>query len=59
MKRRLHIPVREQQIWLSQVLRGHYGYFGVVGNHRSMEAFFKEVKLIWFKRCAGGDKRRK
>ena len=49
MKRRLHIPVREQQIWLSQVLRGHYGYFGVVGNHRSMEAFFKEVKLIWFK----------
>jgi hypothetical protein len=51
--------VREQQIWLSQVLRGHYGYFGVVGNHRSMEAFFKEVKLIWFKRCAGGDKRRK
>jgi RNA-directed DNA polymerase len=49
MKRRVHIPVQEQQLWLSQVLRGHYGYFGVVGNHRSMEAFSKGVKLIWFK----------
>ena len=49
MKRRLHIPVCEQQVWLSQILRGHYGYFGVVGNHRSMEAFFTEVKSIWFK----------
>ena len=49
MKRRIHIPVREQQLWLSQVLRGHYGYFGVVGNHSSMEAFFKGVKSIWFK----------
>jgi hypothetical protein len=41
--------VHEQQLWLSQVLRGHYGYFGVVGNHRSMEAFFKGVRSIWFK----------
>src|ERR1019366_7440000 len=32
MKRRLHIPVKEQQEWLSQILRGHYGYYGVVSN---------------------------
>jgi hypothetical protein len=41
MKRRIHsVTVQEQQIWLSQVLSGHYVYFGIVGNHSS-EAFFK------------------
>jgi len=49
MKRRIHIPVREQQVWLSQVLRGHYGYFGVVSNHRSLETFHKGVKMIWYR----------
>jgi hypothetical protein len=31
------------------VLRGHYGYFGVPYNWRSLNAFRPDVRRIWFK----------
>jgi RNA-directed DNA polymerase len=47
MKERLHLPVREQHQWLCQVLKGHYGYYGVIFNYRSMERFRHLVAKLW------------
>lgn len=47
MKRRRHEPVREQHAWLCQVLRGHYGYYAVIFNYRSLNMFYENIKLMW------------
>ena len=47
MKRRMHRRVREQHVWLSAVLRGHYGYYGITGNSRSLERFHRQVIRSW------------
>ena len=47
-KRRMHAPVAEQWKWLVSVLRGHYAYYGLPSNYRSMKAFHYELKRIWF-----------
>ncbi len=49
MKARLHAPVKAQHHWLCQVLRGHYGYYGVIFNYRSLHAFYDGVKRSWFR----------
>jgi hypothetical protein len=38
----------EQHHWYSSVLRGHYGYFGMPHNWRSLNGFRQEVRRIWF-----------
>ena len=43
MWKRMHIPVPDQWRWLSAVLRGHYGYYGLTGNYRAMKRFVREV----------------
>ncbi|MGB8841120.1 MAG: group II intron reverse transcriptase/maturase [Aliidongia sp.] len=47
MRRRMHIPVTDQWRWLSAVLRGHYGYYGLTGNYRAMKRFLQEVEVLW------------
>lgn len=47
MRRRMHIPITDQWQWLSAVLRGHYGYYGLSGNYRAMKHFLQEVEQIW------------
>lgn len=42
-----HRPVKEQWRTLVQKLRGHYGYYGVIGNSWSLERFFNEVRVAW------------
>jgi group II intron reverse transcriptase/maturase len=44
-----HLPIREQQEALARKVRGHYGYFGIVGNSRSLGRFFREVQRAWQK----------
>jgi len=46
-KRRMHSPVAKQHEWLSAVLRGHFAYFGLPSNMRSMASFAYEVKRLW------------
>ena len=48
-RRNLHKKVKEQHIRLSQMVRGHYNYYGVTGNDRSLKKFHLEVKRIWRK----------
>jgi RNA-directed DNA polymerase len=44
-----HLPIREQHAALRRKLVGHYNYFGIIGNYRSLRRFFREVQLAWRK----------
>ena len=48
-RRRMHWLMGEQQRWLVAVLRGHYTYYGVPTNFRSLSIFAYEVRKLWFK----------
>ncbi|MEK7214684.1 MAG: group II intron reverse transcriptase/maturase [Chloroflexota bacterium] len=48
--RRMHTPVAMQRAWLTSVLRGHYAYYGLPGNHHALKAFSWQVRRIWFRR---------
>ena len=47
LRRRLNVPVRKVGEWLSSVLRGHYRYYGVVGNSEALSRFRYEVARLW------------
>jgi group II intron reverse transcriptase/maturase len=49
LKRNRHLPVPVQQRMLRRALEGHYGYYGVTGNHRSLSRFAYCVKVAWQK----------
>ncbi len=51
-RRRMHRPVAEQREWLSAVLRGHFAYYGLQGNMRSMVSFAYEVRCLWLRALA-------
>jgi group II intron reverse transcriptase/maturase len=42
-----HDPLAEQQKALTLKLRGHYQYFGITGNSRSLRFFYEEVRCVW------------
>lgn len=47
-RRRMHAAVSDQHQWLCHVLRGHYAYYGLPSNFRSLNAFYLNVRRIWF-----------
>jgi len=47
LRRRMHDTVSSQHQWLCSVLRGHYNYFGVSHNFRSMYGFYHAVRHMW------------
>ena len=48
-KRHRHDPIGEQQQALNAKLRGHYAYYGITPNSRSLQAFWEQVKRVWYK----------
>jgi RNA-directed DNA polymerase len=44
-----HQPVREQWQVLTLKLRGHFGYYGIIGNHKAIRRFSEGVQEIWRK----------
>ena len=48
-RRRMHWPLKKQQRWLSAVLRGHYAYYGLLGNSRALSDFAYKVRKLWFR----------
>lgn len=44
-----HRPLREQQHVLSQKLRGHYAYYGIIGNAVKLDRFAHEMRKLWRK----------
>jgi hypothetical protein len=45
-RRRMHAAVSDQHQWLCQVLRGHYAYYGLPSNFRSLNALYLNVRRI-------------
>ena len=43
-----HLKVKDQHLKLSLKLKGHYGYYGVTGNMRSVVKFDRGVLWNWF-----------
>jgi len=46
-RRHRHAPLREQWQALTRKLRGHYAYFGVVGNATALWRYSREVYRTW------------
>lgn len=44
-----HDPVRQQHAALSRQLLGHYAYYGITSNYRSISRFYFAVRGIWRK----------
>ena len=44
-----HAPVSEQWAQLVAKLRGHYAYYGITGNFRSLVRFYAQVRQVWWK----------
>jgi RNA-directed DNA polymerase len=48
-RRNRHLPVEVQARSLGARLRGHYNYFGIMGNSRSLTKLFQAARRMWFK----------
>jgi len=48
-RRNRHQPIAVQQKALASKLRGHYAYYGITGNARSLSNFRFEVQRVWRK----------
>jgi len=46
-KRNRHLKFREQHSHLSNMVRGHYNYFGLPGNYRELNVFIHRVQRVW------------
>jgi group II intron reverse transcriptase/maturase len=44
-----HDPVKEQWRSLCRKLHGHYGFYGITFNSRSLDRFYEQVKRSWRK----------
>ena len=44
-----HQPVAWQQRQLSRQLLGHYAYYGIPGNYRALNNFYRQVTREWRK----------
>ena len=44
---RMHASVPEQGKWLASILRGHYQYYGVPLNSRSLWSFYYQIQRLW------------
>jgi RNA-directed DNA polymerase len=44
-----HLPIAQQRKLLAMKLRGHYNYYGIIGNHKALVRFMEEVIRVWHK----------
>ena len=44
-----HDLLRDQHQYLCRLLRGHYAYYGILGNARGIATFAYQVRRIWHK----------
>lgn len=47
MKENMHLSIKEQAKRINQVLRGHYNYYGVAGNTKSIVRIYRFVIKHW------------
>jgi len=54
-----HLKVKEQHAMLALKMRGHYAYYGITGNMRSLSIFSEQVRRVWRKWLSRRSQRRK
>ena len=47
-RRRMHLPIPEQGLWLGSVVRGHLNYYAVPGNIKAVDAFRYQATRHWY-----------
>jgi hypothetical protein len=47
-RRRMHLSIPEQGLWLGQVVRGHLNYYAVPGNIEAVSAFRDQAIRHWY-----------
>ena len=47
-RRRMHLPIPEQGLWLGSVVRGHLNYYAVPGNIKAVNAFRYQATRHWY-----------
>jgi RNA-directed DNA polymerase len=47
LKSKRHTPIKEYYPLLCAKMKGHYGYYGITGNYRSLGLFAREVAGRW------------
>jgi RNA-directed DNA polymerase len=55
----MHTPLAVQHKWLCSVLRGHYAYYGLPCNYRSMSTFRQQARRLWYRALKRRDRGRK
>jgi group II intron reverse transcriptase/maturase len=53
-----HQPVADQHKALTQKLRGHFGYYGIIGNYEALHRFLEHTKHAWRKWLARRSRRK-
>jgi len=48
-KKNRHLPLEEQYKKICQKIKGHYAYYGITGNAKSLSRYLNEVTRIWKK----------
>jgi len=48
-RRHRHLPVKAQHAALTRRIRGHFNYFGISGNFRSLLLLVEQAKRAWYK----------
>jgi hypothetical protein len=48
-RRNRHLPIRDQWQALGSKLRGHYAYYGIIGNAPSLQRTRYHVLCVWWK----------
>ena len=49
IRKNRHLPLKEQQLKLKQKMAGHYGYYGITGNFRSLARYHFAIQKNWHK----------
>jgi hypothetical protein len=49
LRRNRHWSIREQLNALNAAMRGHYAYYGIAGNFRSLQKVHRAVERYWHK----------
>lgn len=47
MSKRWDLSIPQMGRWLNRVLTGHFNYYGVPGNYRSLQGFRQAVIMLW------------
>ena len=48
LRKRMHLPIQVVGAWLRRVVEGHFRYFAVPGNQRSLKCFRERLTRLWY-----------